>query len=436
MTEKVEHVDIRRWRGSPTAQDVGEPYHSNWQAADTERGVHYVAAWENPYAGFAEHARRLARALDSAGMPVKLRSIDARVQLHERFDADGDNAPVIEQYSDLLARTITHNLVEVHQVIGEAEYFQRLATHRHLTPEQLEVLCRFRIVSTVFERTSLSTVEAKLLKRFGQVWVATKKDVQMLNVAGLDLASIRRIPICFYPDDPLLKLRGTDRKPGPVRFYHIGKWEPRKAQHEMLGAFFLAFKPGEAKLIMRTSEYAKGFVEGYPSSPAESITRWLVDDRVAANGWTEGNVNRSLHWIKQAISARKILELHETGDIYLSLSRGEGFDMPAFDSQLAGNMMVYTPSGGPQDFASQDAIRVEPTGLVSSHPFYRWKNGSYLDWDIEDAASKLRLAWTLVRTRAQPRLADLRDFQADVVGAEMRRAVEQHLARHVPKEPV
>lgn len=426
---KTELVDIRAWRGSPTGSDTTEPFHSNWQAAKTEFGVGYVASWEDPAAGFPEHARRLARALDSAGMPVHLRSIDPGFQLHQRFDAEGDNAPILRDFNDLLGRSIKHYLVNIYQVIGEADYMHKLTAHKYLTPEQLEVLCRHQILSTVFERTSLSAAEISILKKFGQVWVASKKDRAMLLAAGLESSRVKWVPICFYEDDPLLKLRGKPRKNGPVRCYHIGKWEARKAHHELLGVFLRTFKPGEATFFFKTSTTAPDFGD-YPSSPEESLGRWAEDEVVKGNGWNAATINKNLRFIRERISQDKIVELHEIGDIYLSLSRGEGFDMPAFDSQLAGNKLVYTPSGGPQDFASPDAVQVPSTGLVEANPFYGWKNGSYIDWDLETACSKLRTAWHLVRARSNPRFADLEEFSSRHVGENMKRFVEELVARN------
>lgn len=94
-------------------------------------------------------------------------------------------------------------------------------------------------------------------------------------------------------------------------------------------------------------------------------------------------------------------------------------DMPALDAKLSGNLLVYTPSGGPQDFAAVEDIEVEATGRIPCHPFYRWPSGStYLDYDIEAAVAAMREAAEAVSKRS-PAPPSLRSFSSEEVGKRM-----------------
>lgn len=419
--------------GPPTAT----AFNPNWTSAEHEKGVAYICPWEDPHAGFPEHSRRCARALDDAGLPTHLRSVDPSIQWHMHFEVSGaDKIELRKQYDDLLTKSIKSYMVEVYQVVPDDALLQKLTTSRWLDPHQLEAINRLRIISCVFERDRVSEYTVKALNRVGQTWVANQKDKTMLVRSGVERVEV--VPIPYFPDDPLLQLRGRSRRPGPVRFYHIGKWEPRKAHHEMFGAFLMAFEPGQAKLYFKTSTTAPRYANygqteeakkaaAYPSSPEQSLHDWADDERVQRNGWTIERIKQNVHLIKRRVSPEQIRKLHELSDVYVSLSRGEGFDMPAYDATLAGNLLVYTPSGGPQDFQS-GGIEVKASDSVRCHPFYMWDDAHYLDWDYPDAVDALRLA----RERIEASDANRWQFDTEVgeqftaaaVGRKMRRLIE------------
>lgn len=399
----------------------------DWQSRAHEVGISFVAPWEDPFGGFPEHARRLARALDSEETPVHLRSLDPGMQWLSTTSTAHDRRRLRDAYHDLLMRSVRFYSVGIHMAVADDIMLQRLVTHRHLDPKQLRAVNKYKIISTVFERDRVSDAAVRFLNQVGQVWVANPTDKEMLTRCGVEHGKIRVIPIPHFPNDPHLALSDRTRTPGPVRFYHVGKWEHRKAHHELLGSFLLAFRPGEAKLYFKTTEAAPDF-SPYPSSPEESVQRWLQDERVKANGWASlRDVNRDIFLMRTFLSSRQMVELHKTGDVYLSLSRGEGFDMPAYDAKLSGNLLVYTPTGGPKSFASETDIRVEPTGAVPCHAFYRWADAEYLDYDVEEAARALRTARRRIMAGRRPRPFKLVGFTADEVATAMRHGIEDVL---------
>lgn len=449
---------ILDFQGTPTIAVAGsaqEAFNENWTTAEHDTGVAYICPWEDPHAGFPEHSRRCARALDDAGVNVHMRSLDPSLQWHMHFEVGGaDMVALREQYDDLLTKSIAQYSVEIYQVVPDDSLLQRLTTHRFIDPKQLAIINRYRIISCVFERDRVSEHAVRCLNRVGMVWVANDTDKAMLERCGVERVAV--VPIPHFAGDPLLKLRELPRLAGPVRFYHIGKWEPRKSHNEMIGLFLMTFKPGEAKLYFKTSTTAPDFsqyeshddymaqdpsfhsgprgphtdrlVIPYPSGPAKSVQRWLTDTRVKANGWTLESVNKDVHLIQRRISAEQIRQLHRMGDIYLSLSRGEGFDMPAYDSKLAGNMLVYTPSGGPQMYAGNSDVMLPFSGTIKAHPFYRWGDAEYGDWDMAEGAKVIRRAYDQFRQRG-PVLRTLDSLRAPAVGAKMRKLVDEVLTQ-------
>ncbi len=424
MSETGTILDYEHGVGSSDTVGLGLATNKEGTPAEHELGVQYQAPWEIPADGFAEHARRCARALAMTGCPVHLRSGRPIV-----LDPTDEMEAIQRQYRDLVHASIGRYSAQVHQLVPTEGILQRItmptaaAIRGGMSAEQMRLVNSFRVLSTVWEREPLPAYDAEALSRVGQAWVACQANARMLIEAGVPAEKVRVVPIPFLPDDPHLALRGRKRRPGPVRFYNIGKWEPRKEQDRVLGAFMMAFRPGEATLIMKTSRSAPNFGGSYPKSPSESVQRWMVDERVKQNGWTADNVNKHIFLIQEVISEERMVALHAMGDVYVSLSRGEGFDMPAYDAKLSGNRMVYTPSGGPQDFAQGSDFPVPKTGTVPCHPFYGWGTGRYLDYDLGDAAKALQLAHGAVRLgpidEAEEINALRRRFSAEAVGRSM-----------------
>lgn len=402
--------------------------HPGWRPSEHERGIAYYAPWEEVFAGFPEHARRCAVTLAATGTPVHLRSLRGGMQFQTTRDVGSSRA--FERLKDdldaLLNASIKTYEAEIWQTVASPEALHRLAgpSHHWMNATELGIVYSRRIISTVFERDRVTDSERDCLNRIAGVWVATDHDKRMLERCGVT-TPIAVVPIPFFPTDPHLALADKPRVGGAPIFYHIGKWEPRKAHHNIIGGFVREFRPGEAKLYLKTSARGPALVSDYPESPAESVRRWLEDPVVQNKGWTAENVSADVHVIDRRLSPARMVQLHRTGDVYVTLSRGEGFDMPAFDAKLAEKLMIYTPSGGPQSFAAPEDIRIEPTGTIEADPFYGWGRARYLDYDMEAVCHAYRKAYAMVRAGAGKACSDLSAFEAESVADVMRWDIER-----------
>lgn len=429
MSEQPSFFDFLAPEGPAHMDPRFPPFHPGWRRAAHERGVAFFGPWEEVYAGFPEHVRRAAVALSQAGLPVHLRSSRGGLQ----FQTTKDEALALafealkDELSPLLNAEIKTYAADIWQMIADDTGFHRIAgpSHHYLSDKELAHIYARRIISTVFERDTVSKAAIACLAAIAEVWVANHKDRTMLIEHGISPDRVAVIPIPFFPTDPLLSLRDKPRFPGPVRYYHIGKWEPRKAQHEMLGAFLYAFSPGDdVQLFIKTSMGSPVLSDDYPRGVEASIARHLADPEIAKRGWTTESLSRQVFVIQQRLSPARMVQLHRSGDVYLSLARGEGFDMPAFDAKLGGRLMVYTPSGGPQDYAEASDCLVPRVGSVPTHPLYGW-GSRYLDYDREDAVAALRCAYRLVQSGSLKSVTQhFERFSAVVVGAAMRARIE------------
>ncbi len=420
--------------------DLNEPVVAHSVSAQYDYGVTYFAPWEDPYQGFPEHARRCARAMFEARMPTHLRSLDPTNQ----WNIDTEGSKIRSQYKNLLDCGIKNHIVFIYQVVPNDSVLRIITSHATMDPDVLRKFNERKIVYTVWERDRASRHMIEYMSKVGQCWVANNQDARMLEDCGIEKSKIRVIPVPFFKEDPLLSLRGPKKRSGPPRFYHIGKWEPRKEQRNIMRAFMMAFKPGEATLSMKVTKLSTPISE-YPQSLIHAVHELVKEKEIELNGWTIEIVPQYIHNIVERLPAKKIFNLHRINDIYVTLSRGEGFDMPAFDAALAGNLMIFTPSGGPQDFAHPNDLCVKKTGMVPCHEFYQWeKDAQYMDYDIMDVVVKMRQAAKLVRDqyRHEKELGRLEEFSSRNVGKKMVSCVkefesaEQQTGKNTDSHPI
>lgn len=357
-------------------------------------GVQWLAPWEDPYAGFPEHCRRQVEAL-ALVENVQLRSVFPRI-LPDYMEGDDDEL-VYRRVKPLLDRTIGKAWAQVYSVVPSEGLFANLLNHRLMSKADMAVINRARVIYLVLERDRVSSMMAASLNRFGQVWTTCQKSVQALTDSGVDPKLIRQVPMPYRLDEPRLDRVRPARKNDVPRFLHIGKWEPRKAQDRLVLAFMQAFRPREAKLVVKTgSGFFRKTDEGYPQSPFKALERALEDQAVKDNGWTrevlESPDAGGLRVFTDRRSDGDIDRLHQWADCYVSLSHAEGWDMPAFDACLQGTLLLSTRSGGPEAFAPADTLWVPTSGLIPTDPCYGWGESSYWDFSQEAAVQALLLA--------------------------------------------
>lgn len=417
------------WQGPPTGGNL--PPFKPARACDHASGVRIVAPYENPVDGFAEHTRRLVEALATTTTPVQLMSTDPMGVL----DRHPGTTVVLERMRPHYERTIAEPVAEIHAVIPSPAALHAFVHHKYWPKEYLHALGRRRALYTVWERTNLPPWAVEPLRVMAQNWVGCQMSRTMLVQQGLDPDHVHVVPCPYRSDDPLLALDGRRRDPAArPRFLHVGKWEPRKEQRNILGAYLRAFRPGEALLLMKTSERAPAY-ETYPRGPSEALASWLQDPIVLDQGWTAQNVGADVRLVRRMLSRDELVRLYAASDVYVTLARGEGYDMPAFDAKLAGNLLVYTPSGGPQDYAGVYDELVPATGTVPTDPWYRWEPGAaYLDYDIDMAAAAMRRAADKVRQGCRLRGCDLSSYRLEEVGRTMQALLER-LVQEDPREP-
>jgi glycosyltransferase involved in cell wall biosynthesis len=284
---------------------------------------------------------------------------------------------------------------------------------------------RSTIVYTSWERTTVHPGLVEVLNRCAEVWVPCHQNRDAFGRAG-----VSRVRVMPCPYDPITNLAchvaapwGSEDVPVGKRFYAIGKWEPRKNYHALVGAFLQEFSPTErASLFVKTHEW--GGWEGYPRVN-ECIEQWLATPEVQAKGWTRQNCDQHVRLITRRLSEEKLVQLHRDNNIYVTCSHGEAWDLPAFDARCAGNRLVFTGFGGAEDYAGREDVAIwegDPV-LEPVHPGYGWEaDGQWASCPVEKIRAALRAAQPPKRRMHPPDLYERFGFPA--VGARMEQRIK------------
>lgn len=405
----------------PDERLVAENYWAPGTAAVNDYGVLYQAEWETQWDGTAVAARLHARALAAQGIPVLLKSFSGVV-----VNAEGVPEPVfaaglpeaVKAEVGALPETSIGTLAILlkHMVVRGQGALDGYLMPRHVAHSDVTALLALRkavydstITYTVWERDRVAPGIAQLLGRCGQAWVPCSQNASALIRSGVPAEKVHVVPHPYERTDSICRL--TERKPiTERRFYSIGRWEPRKGLHELIGGFMLAFRPDDdVTLTIKTSP---GTWKGYPS-PEESIAWWLK----RFDYWSERRLSAHVEIDQRRYPRSRILKLHFDNNIYVSASHGEAWNLPAFESKLAGNRLVHIPWGGTADFGAPDDVSVrfemEPVaGIYGWEPDAQWASVT-----IDELAASLRRA-KAPEAFIRPEHYE-RTFSFDAVGGKM-----------------
>ena len=367
--------------------------------------VLFDTLWHDYSDGWSIASRTYARAMLHAGMGV---------QLHSWMGVIEDPSPEVLAEVDGMLEKLDRDLYLFSCTLAGAD---RAA---YSVSKLLQVL-RPRAFYTMFERLRIEPALAESLNACDGVMVPCSANRDALAAAGCLNATY--IPYPYFPDD--LHLALPPPRAVPKVFYWIGRWEPRKAPHNLIKAFLRAFRPGEAELHLKLGPRPwPGYAE-----PEEAIAEALSEPYIAARWTSLREVQEGIRVLRGRWPASEILKLHELGDVYVSASRGEGIDLPIVAAKLAGRRIVTTDSGGPRDFLTETDIMIPRTGEVLAEPRYRWPGGVLADYELDHLVRAMQIA----RGAAVPPEKMNPKFHVDNVAPQLKAWVEEIVAR-VPRE--
>ena len=204
-------------------------------------------------------------------------------------------------------------------------------------------------------------------------------------------------------------------------FYSIFEWQERKGPNEMIEAFLRAFpEPAPVVLVLKTNP---GAARTAGATIAEIRRRVPSQARIEV---------RSEAWNEERVAA-----IHQRGDCYLSLHRGEGWNYPLFEAAGRGKAIVATNFSGPTEYldaAAHRLVRNRPAAVRQRYAFY----STAMHWaepEMEHAIEMLRAVYSERNqceslSKAAQRIRH--DFSSEVIGESARQRLMQLLRRTNP----
>ncbi len=336
------------------------------RASRTAR-VRYVA--EDAPTGYGDAADRLVRAVRASGVDVEYRGWSATLQGAEpalvpfsRDDRPGDVAPVG-------APTVAHLVPEYYPLVRSVLDGGPFVAH------------------TVWETDRAPKHWPDLLNATDLVVVPTSWNRDVFVGSGVEVP-VRVVPhvVCDpMPGDGGAALGIPD---DVFVFYSIGRWDQRKAMFHTVRAFLEAFTADDPVMLVvktgATIEMAPSdswaqqrrmtFTTG--SEVARLVSRYRNPARVQLEPGT---------WTDDRIAG-----LHTRGDCYVTLARGEGWGIGAFDACAYGTPVVATGWGGFLEYldpttaylVGSELVAVDNDAYASYSPDQRWAEPN-LDHAVE-----------------------------------------------------
>jgi glycosyltransferase involved in cell wall biosynthesis len=225
------------------------------------------------------------------------------------------------------------------------------------------------------------------------------------------------IPHLFPELSPEEDPPAPEQASGEFIFYTIGDWTPRKNMEDLVDAYLRAFRDRDrVKLVIKTGptgltggslllgwmRRVLGRFKPVNAPFARRLRRRLglssikrIQPSARVNAVSSGRSHApKIELITDEVPEREILRLHRVGDCFVSLTKGEGWGLGAFDAAGHGNPVMITGIGGPLDYLDADSA------YLLDYRLERVRDNSVKEWsapgftwavpDVQQAARTMR----------------------------------------------
>lgn len=212
---------------------------------------------------------------------------------------------------------------------------------------RLEAGTRLLTAYTTWETDRLPAESVTLLNRYDRVLVPSRFNASVFEASGVT-SPLHVVPhIARSPRLP----SETSTANGKFIFYLIATWTTRKAILDVVLAYVTAFTDADDVLlaIHTTPEDLIAAARPCSSDPAAGLRRptsWVS----LANGLAGHRRAPPIELTTRRLTPDQVEMLHARGDCFVSLSRGEGWGLGAFDAAVFGNPVIVTGWGGTLEF--------------------------------------------------------------------------------------
>jgi len=363
------------------------------------RGIRYFGGGGT--SGYDQAALANVRLLVNAGIPVQWIPVEwsREGMVPSRWwDENGVPKPLLGPLGDGAATSDAAALVA--RTSGAVAHDTVIA---HTPPEtwaqMFQPHCR-NIGCAAWETDALPAHWPPLLQRAQALAVPCRRNRVVFARAGINrpvhvVPHVRRHVFTEYSPAERIEARDDLGIPrGHTVFYSINAWDPRKNLPRLIEAFMRAFDT-EAPVTLLIKTQPLGYDAGplYPQRSTQQLANACVVTLQRQLGRRAPHV--CVH--NDEIDSAGIDLIHAIGDVYASLSHGEGFGLGAFEAATRGTPVVMTGWGGHLDFLGTDwpgaiAGRLVPAPVWPPYQPSYFPSQRWAEPDMDAAVRRLQEA--------------------------------------------
>lgn len=192
------------------------------------------------------------------------------------------------------------------------------------------------IAYTTWEGITVPSTVEVALGDFDDVWVPSEATREaFLNEVEPPISPFV-LPHTFRPYERV-RHQG-EHLDGPFTFYYVGAWTARKNVHGLIRTFAHAFEPTEPVQLLLHS----------PGVSREQLIAAMVQ-----TGFEQREMPKIV-LSNRTLSEQELWSMHEAMDCFVTATRGESWNLPAFEAMLAGRHIVAPGCMGHDDFLFED----------------------------------------------------------------------------------
>ena len=176
------------------------------------------------------------------------------------------------------------------------------------------------------------------LNLMDEVWVCCPQNVQAAQSSGVKVP-IRLVSGANWPTTHLKSTKLAAQLNIPKNttvFYTIGDYSERKGIRELIRYFLRTFvnSPHQVTLILKT------YVDGKAPEESLQIVQRDIEAIKAGLRMSANNLYPKIIVIPSSIPEEMIQELHDIGDVFVTLEKGAAWNIPAIEAYNRGNWVV------------------------------------------------------------------------------------------------
>jgi glycosyltransferase involved in cell wall biosynthesis len=250
------------------------------------------------------------------------------------------------------------------------------------------------IAYTVWESTKLYSKFFARLNDFQEVWVPSKWQKDCMVDQGFDHSKIQIVPAgveddVFFPENISFDEYYSD---GRFKFIVFGRWCFRKSTKELIQTFLKTFNKNEPVDIIISVD------NGHPDDKLKS-----TEERLKFYNLDDPRVK-----IIHNATRKNYIKFIKKGHVFLSCSRGEGWNLPLIEAMAAGTPSIYSNCSGQTEFATGKGHPINTVGMTES---IMGDGGEYYEPDFEQLSSVMRDVYENYSTYKQKAMEESVDIR-------------------------